>query len=190
MSTDPARPTFFRDAAELRRWFATHHASATVLWIGIYHQASGKGGVSYPEALDEALCQGWIDGLRKNCGPQASMTRFTPRRKRSYWSEINTRRALELIAAKRMRAAGRRAFEARDPEQTRRYSFENRPQAWSPELARLFRANRAAWQHFSAQPPGYRRTSIHWVMSAKRDATRLARLARLIEASEAGRRLA
>lgn len=189
MSADSAQPTFFRDAAELRRWFAKHHSSAAVLWIGLHHQASGRGGVRYHEALDEALCQGWIDGLRKKCGPQASMIRFTRRRPGSHWSVVNVARAQALIAAGRMRAAGRRAFEARDPARTRAYSFENPPQEFSAALARRFRAQRAAWAHFAAQPPGYRRRLVHWIMSAKREETRIRRLAQLIAASAAGRRM-
>lgn len=188
MSADPAAPTFFRSAADLRRWLAQHHAQADVLWVGFHHKASGVASVSYPEALTEALCQGWIDGVRKKCGAQRYMIRFTPRRKHSIWSRVNVKLAEELIAKRRMRAAGRAAFDARDPARTAVYGYEKPAGEFTPSEQKRFRSRKRAWAHWRTLPPHYHRRAIHWVVSAKKAETRKSRLARLIDACAAGQR--
>jgi uncharacterized protein YdeI (YjbR/CyaY-like superfamily) len=180
---------YFRSAAEFRRWLRAHHASASEIWVGFYKKGSGRRGITNAEALDEALCFGWIDGVRHGVDAERYMNRYSPRTPNSYWSEINTARALELIAAGRMEPAGRAAFERRDRARTKAYSFEQRTAALSPTQERTFRRNRAAWTFWSGQPPGYRRTASWWVISAKREETRARRLATLIEHSARGERM-
>jgi uncharacterized protein YdeI (YjbR/CyaY-like superfamily) len=180
---------YFRSAAALRRWFAANHARSRELWIGFYKKGSGRPSVTYPEALDEALCVGWIDGVRKRMDDERYVQRFTPRTPRSYWSAVNTKRATALIEKGRMTPRGLAAFNARDPGQTARYSFEREKAAFPPALVRAFKANRKAWAFFEAQPPSYRRTLTWFVVSARQDETRQKRLAKLVEASAAGRRL-
>lgn len=191
MSTStPVTPRFFPTPAKFRAWLTKHHATETELWVGFYKKATGKPSVTYQEALDEALCFGWIDGLKKSRDAESYVQRFTPRRKNSIWSAINVRRVGELSAEGRMRPAGRRIFDERDPRKEQRYSFEQRGEvALAAEEARRFRAARSAWTFFNKLPPGYRRTITWWVVSAKRPETRERRLAALIEASAAGRRL-
>ena len=182
-------PVFFQSAAEFRRWLAKNHAKQTELWLGMYKKASGKGGINYKEALDEALCYGWIDGVRKSLDADSFVQRFTPRKAKSYWSAVNTRRAHELIKEKRMAAPGLKTFEARDQELTARYSFEREAPVFDPAYVKTFKANRAAWNFFEKQPPGYRRLATFYVMSAKRPETRTQRLERVISTSAAGKRL-
>ena len=183
-------PRFFRTPAAFSRWLEANHDKHSELWVGFYKKASGKPSITYPEAVDEALCWGWIDGIRKTVDAIAYTNRFTPRKPTSNWSEINTRRVEALIAEGRMREPGLRAFEARKPERSGVYSFEQRkaPQL-DPALEKRFRAKRAAWAFFEAQPPGYRRVTTWWIVSAKKEETRLARLEKLIAASAEKRRL-
>lgn len=167
----------------MRRWLARHHDSATELWVGFYKKASGKPSITWPESVDEALCYGWIDGIRKSVDDISYMIRFTPRRRESNWSQVNIRRARALIAQNRMRPSGLAAFRARDRDRTRQYSFENRPNTLPPRYLRLLKANRDAWTFFRAQPPWYRRACAWWIVSAKREETRLRRLSRLVDDS-------
>jgi uncharacterized protein YdeI (YjbR/CyaY-like superfamily) len=181
-------PVFFASAEELRQWFAEHHDSADELQIGFYRRASGHGGISYQEAVDAALCYGWIDGIRHGIDEESYTTRFTPRRKRSIWSQVNLRRVEELRRQGLMAEPGLRAYEARDPARTGLHSSENRRELEGEELEAL-KANPAAWDFWQAQPPGYRRTASWWVLSAKREETRGRRLAVLIADSAGGRRI-
>jgi uncharacterized protein YdeI (YjbR/CyaY-like superfamily) len=183
-------PTFFETADQFRGWLARHHATAAELWVGFHRKGSGRPSITWPESVDQALCFGWIDGVRRSLDGGSYMIRFTPRRTTSIWSAVNIRRANALIAAGLMEPAGLRAFEARDDRRTARYSFEREQVALEPEQERRFRRHRKAWAFFQAQPPGYRRTATWWVVSAKREATREKRLATLIEDSAAGRRIA
>ncbi len=182
-------PTFFAGPAEFRTWLEQHHATAAELWVGFFRKDSDRRGLTYPEALDEALCFGWIDGVRRKTGLATYTNRFTPRQPGSIWSNVNVRHVARLSAAGRMHAAGLAAFSRRSAAKTGVYSFENRPQKFPAALERIFRARRAAWIFWQAQPPGYRRLSVWFVVSAKRDETRRRRLARLIADSTAGRRL-
>ena len=177
---------FFKTPQALRTWFLKYAANKTELWAGFYKVDSGKKGISYKEAVDEALCFGWIDGIRKKVDEESYANRFTPRKKNSVWSNVNTKRVQELIDEGRMQEQGLKAFEARDEKRAGLYSFENELQL-TPAFIRKFRANKKAWAHFSSRPPGYKRTSIHWVMSAKQETTRQRRLGILIANSENGR---
>jgi uncharacterized protein YdeI (YjbR/CyaY-like superfamily) len=182
-------PTFFDSAVQLRDWLEQNHDRSTELWIGFHKKSSGAGGITYREALDEALCFGWIDGLTKRLDERDWMIRFTPRRVRSVWSVVNIERAQKLLESGRMRPAGRRVFETRDPERANLYSYERANASLGPEHEAAFRANRKAWDFFVSQPPSYRRTATWWVISAKKEETRLKRLTVLIEHSEDGKRL-
>ncbi|MEX2554664.1 MAG: YdeI/OmpD-associated family protein [Actinomycetota bacterium] len=183
------KPIFFKTPAELRRRLAKDHAKAVELWIGFYKVASGKGGITYKQALDEALCFGWIDGKAMSLGEESWMIRFSPRKARSPWSRVNIKRAGELREAGRMRPAGLKAFEGRDRSKDMSYSYENALRALAPAYEKRFMAKRKAWKFWEAQPPGYKRTAAFWVMSAKREETQLRRLATLIEDSAGGRRI-
>lgn len=182
-------PRFFRTPAEFRRWLAAHHATAADLWVGFHRRATGRPSITWPESVDEALCVGWIDGMRKSLDAERYAIRFSPRKPTSIWSAVNTRRAKELIAAGRMRPAGLKAFEARRANRSGVYSFEQRSTALPPKYAAKLRANAAASAYFAAKPPWYRRTAVWWVVSAKREETRLRRLAQLIEESARGRHI-
>jgi uncharacterized protein YdeI (YjbR/CyaY-like superfamily) len=183
------KATYFKTASEFRRWLAANHASERELLVGFYKKASGKPSISYKEAVDEALCFGWIDGIKKRVDDERYTHRFTPRKRDSIWSLVNATRVKELIARKRMAKAGLEAWERRDPNKTGIYSFENRPKAFDAALEREFRKQAAAWTFFCAQPPGYQRLMTFFVMSAKQQETRLRRLDRLIKASAAGKRI-
>jgi uncharacterized protein YdeI (YjbR/CyaY-like superfamily) len=184
------KPTFFASAAELRRWFKKNHAKETELWIGYYKKGTGKKSVTYPESVDEALCVGWIDGVRKSIDDESYMNRFTPRRQGSHWSAVNLRRVRELTEEGRMLPAGLKAHEARDPKKAGLYSFEQRSAiTFGRQELSEFKASIEAWRFFQQQPPGYRKLATFWVMSAKREATRQRRLAALIADSAGGRRL-
>ena len=181
-------PRYFKTPAEFRRWLAAHHATERELLVGFYKKASGKPGISYKDAVDEALCFGWIDGIKRKVDEARYTHRFTPRTAGSTWSLINANRVKELIAAKRMAKPGLEAWERRDPKKTGIYSFENRPKAFDAALEREFRKQPAAWTFFRAQPPGYQRLMTFVVMSAKLQETRLRRLAALISKSAKGER--
>jgi uncharacterized protein YdeI (YjbR/CyaY-like superfamily) len=185
-----AKVRHFPGPAAFRRWLEAHHARSTELWVGFHNKASGLGGLSYAEALDEALCFGWIDGVRRKVDQDSYTNRFTPRKRGSIWSNVNVRHAERLVAEGRLRPAGLAAFEARLASRTGVYSFERRPERLPPGLERRLRASAAAWAFWSVQPPGYRRVATWWVVSAKQEETRERRLARLLADSAAGRRLA
>ena len=182
-------PTFFRTPADFRSWLDRHHASERELWVGFYKVKSGKKGMVYRGALDEALCYGWIDGLVRRVDEESYAQRFTPRKKDSTWSLVNIRRVKELIANGRMHAAGLAAFEGRNEKKAGLYSFEQSQVRLAPAFARQLKANPAARAFFEAQPPGYRRLATWWVMSAKKDETRARRFVTLLDDSAAGRRI-
>jgi uncharacterized protein YdeI (YjbR/CyaY-like superfamily) len=170
-------------------WLEEHGGSARELWVGFYKKASGKGGLTYKEALDEALCFGWIDGVRKRLDEVSFTQRFTPRTASSIWSAINLKRMKELLASGCVADAGRTVYEQRDPRRAHQYSFENKPAAFDAALARRFKANKRAWTFFRAQPPGYQKVLTFWVMSARKEETRLRRLDTLIKDSAEGKRI-
>jgi uncharacterized protein YdeI (YjbR/CyaY-like superfamily) len=181
------KPKFFPSAADFHSWLLDRYRDCAELWVGFYKKSSGKPSMSYAESVDEALCFGWIDGVRHSHGEDAYLVRFTPRKPRSQWSAVNLRRARALRAADRLLASGLEALRAA-ANQPRKYSYEQRSQArLSPADQRLFRSHHAAWDFFEYQPPWYRRTATFWVVSAKKEETRARRLARLIADSAAGR---
>jgi len=182
-------PTFFRSQAAFRSWLEKYHDRKTELQVGFYKAASGKGGLTYEQAIDEALCFGWIDGITRSLGAEAWTIRFTPRRPRSNWSRINIGRVARLRKAGRMHEAGLKAFEGRDRSKDQSYSYENALRKLTPAYEKRFKANKKAWAFWKAQPPGYVRIASWWVMSAKRDETRERRLATLVGESAAGRRV-
>jgi uncharacterized protein YdeI (YjbR/CyaY-like superfamily) len=183
-------PTFFATPEDFRGWLQAHHETESELLVGFYKKGSGKPSITWPESVDEALCYGWIDGIRRSAGEDAYTIRFTPRKKKSTWSAVNIDRVAELTETGRMRPAGLKAFEAREEGNSRIYAYENRDKiTLDPALEERFRANEKAWSFFHAQPPGYRKTITFWVMSAKQDATRQRRLEQLITDSAAGNRI-
>jgi uncharacterized protein YdeI (YjbR/CyaY-like superfamily) len=184
------KPRFFATAKDFRKWLERHHADTSELWVGFYKKDSGRPSITWPESVDEALCVGWIDGLRKSLDAESYMIRFTPRKAGSIWSAVNTRRAAALMKEGRLLPSGRAAFARRDPTRTNLYSFEQRQAAsLDPAFEKRFKANRDAWTFFQSLPDGYRRTAIFWVASAKQEETRLRRLDVLIEDSAAGLRV-
>lgn len=185
-------PTFFATPAEFRAWLEAHHDRAAELWVGFRRKGSGRPSITWPEAVDEALCVGWIDGVRKRVDAESYAIRFTPRKPRSTWSAVNVGRVEALAREGRMRPAGLRAFEARAAERTAIYAYEQTGDAATldGEAEARFRARPEAWAFFQAQPPSYRRTATWWVVSARREETRRKRLETLIGDSAAGRRIA
>lgn len=181
--------TYFQSASGFREWLASNHDQVHELWVGFYKKKSGKVGISYPEAVDEALCFGWIDGTKKAVDEVGYTHRFTPRKAKSFWSAINIKRVGELKRRGRMTAPGLKAFAGRDEQKAMQYSYERSTCKLEGAYEKQFRRNVKAWEFFQAQPPGYRRTATWWVISAKREETRAKRLAKLIETSEHGRRL-
>jgi uncharacterized protein YdeI (YjbR/CyaY-like superfamily) len=181
-------PKYFRTSADFREWLERNHAKATELLVGFYKTSSGKPSLTWPESVDEALCFGWIDGVRKSLGEEAYTIRFTPRKATSIWSSINVAKVAALRKAGKMHPAGEAAFARRSAAKTGVYSFERSEAAQlGPDEARSLKANRKAAAFFGAQPPSYQRAAKHWVVSAKRPETRAKRLAALIADSAAGR---
>ena len=188
--TSAGAPRFFAAPEELRAWLAEHHASAAELWVGFHKRGSGRPSITWPESVDEALCFGWIDGVRKSLGAESYTIRFTPRRATSHWSGVNLRRMEELVAAGRVAPAGLAAWERRSEQRSQRYAYEQRAEVrLEPEMEARFRADAAAWEWFAGQAPWYRRTALYWVASAKRPETRERRLDQLISCSAASRPL-
>jgi uncharacterized protein YdeI (YjbR/CyaY-like superfamily) len=190
MKSSEKSPIFFAEPAAFRAWLEKHHQTKCEQCVGFHRKASGRPSITWPEAVDEALCFGWIDGLRKTIAAESYKIRFTPRRPASNWSAVNIRRMKELMREGRVRPAGRKAFQKRVPERSGIYSYENRKSATLSDAAvKLFRAQSAAWEFFQHQPASYRQTAIWWTISAKRAQTRHDRLRKLIALSKAGRRI-
>jgi uncharacterized protein YdeI (YjbR/CyaY-like superfamily) len=180
---------FFATSRAFRAWLEKNHDRADELVVGFYKRDSGKKSITWPESVDQALCFGWIDGVRKRIDDISYTIRFTPRRRGSIWSAVNIKRVEELKKLGLMTEAGLRAFAARDEKKSRIYAYEKEAADFPPEFETRFRANAAAWKFFNEQAPWYRRTITYWVVSAKREETRLKRLATLIEACEQAKRL-
>lgn len=183
------KPRFFNKQLQFNQWLVKNHGSASEILVGFYKKSSGRKGITYPEALDEALCFGWIDGIRKNLDEDSYTIRFTPRKSKSIWSLVNVRHVERLKKEGRMQPAGLAAFDLRDIKRTGIYSFENRPRELSFQYQEIFRTNKMAWEFFNSQPPFFKKTVAFWVMSAKKEETRLRRLNRLIETSARGERV-
>jgi len=182
--------TFFETPATMRAWLKEHHRTASEVWVGFYKKGSGRPSITWPESVDEALCFGWIDGIRKRVDDVSYTIRFTPRKPRSIWSAVNVARAEELIQLGRMTRAGLGAFEAREENRTGQYSYEQRRDRLDAPYEDKLKANEKAWAYWQSQPPSYRKAVVWWVVSAKQEATRLRRLEQLIDDSAHGRRIA
>ena len=182
------RPTFFATEADFRRWLAAHHDTADELLVGFWKKATGRPSIDWPQARDQALCFGWIDGIRKSLGEDSYTIRFTPRRRGSIWSKVNVGRYAALKAAGQMTPSGERAYEE-NKDRSGVYAYERAASALSAEDEKLFRRNKAAWAHWQNVAPGYRRTITHWITSAKKPETRARRLAHLMESCAAGRKV-
>ena len=182
------KSVFFATAEEFGAWLEQHHETAAEVMVGFYKKGSGKPGITWPEAVEQALRFGWIDSVRRSLDGESYMNRFTPRKATSNWSAINVAKVEELKERGLMAPAGLRAYEARTPERTGVYSFERDQAArLPPDFEQRFKTSAAAWEWFQARPPGYRRTATHWVVSAKREETRRRRLDQLIDCSAEGR---
>jgi len=179
-----SEPRFFTKLADWRAWLEKNHADFEELWVGFYKRDSGRSSITWPESVDGALCFGWIDGVRKSIDAHSYKIRFTPRRQRSIWSAINIKRTKELSRLGQMHAAGLAAFEKRNGGRSAIYAYEQRKTAKLPaDFAKQFRAKADAWSFFQSQPPWYQRTSTYWVISAKKEETRVKRLSILIDCS-------
>ena len=185
------KPTFFATPAAFRKWLEKNHHTTPELLVGFYKKGSGKPSITWPESVDEALCFGWIDGIRRRIDDESYSIRFTPRRARSIWSNVNTKRVAVLRKEGRMHSAGLAAFKARDEKRSGIYSFEQREKAQRLDAAykAKLKANATAWAFLQSQAPYYQRMASLYVMSAKREETRLRRLATLIDESAAGQRI-
>ena len=188
-SPTPRDVRYFATPPDLREWFDANHEMAEELWVGYYRKSTGRPSVDWSQAVDEALCVGWIDGVRHRLDEERFAQRFTPRRKGSTWSAINVAKVRALTEQGRMRAAGTSAYEARSASRTAIYSYEREETAFTDEETARLRAIDAAWIDWERRPPSYRKAVTHWVTSAKRAETRERRLATLIEDSAAGRKV-
>jgi uncharacterized protein YdeI (YjbR/CyaY-like superfamily) len=180
---------FFESPAAFRKWLEKNHASAMELLVGFHKKDSGKPSMTWPESVDQALCFGWIDGVRRRIDDVSYSIRFSPRKPVSNWSAINIARVAELTKLGLMRPAGLRAFEKRREDKSSIYAYENAVRTLDPADEKKFRANRKAWQFFNAQAPSYRRVCVYWITSAKREETHARRLATLIDDSANGRKV-
>ena len=183
------KPRFFRTQEEFRAWLRKHHDEHDELIVGFYKVSSGKESMSWPESVDQALCFGWIDGIRRTIDEVSYSIRFTPRRAGSNWSSVNIQKIERLFENGLMREAGIKAFEARRESRSEIYGYENKALKLSRDFRKEFRENAKAWEHFTKQSAYIKKTSENWVMSAKREETRLRRLRKLIDTCEKGEKL-
>lgn len=183
-------PKFFKTQADLRKWFEKNHEKLAEQWIGFYKKGSGEPSITWPESVDEALCFGWIDGIRRSIDDKSYKIRFTPRKKKSIWSAVNIKRANELNELGLMLPPGIAAFERREEDLSRKYAYEQESVALGDEFLERFKLNAAAWKFFMSQAPYYQKVATHWVTSAKQAATRERRMATLIDDSSNGLRIA
>jgi uncharacterized protein YdeI (YjbR/CyaY-like superfamily) len=184
------KPLYFASPAEWREWLSRNHESCPELWVGFYKKGTGRASITWPESVDQALCFGWIDGIRKTIDEDRYVIRFTPRRAGSIWSAVNVKKVAELRKAGLMQPPGLKAFGGKIAARSAIYAYEQRTTATlGREYETLFREQPKAWEFFVSQPPGYRRLCAFWVTSAKQEATRLRRLKTLIADSARGRRV-
>ena len=186
----PFGVTHFDEPEAIRAWLSRHHSELDELWVGFWKKSTGRSSITWPESVDEALCFGWIDGIRKSVDDEAYTIRFTPRRPRSNWSLRNIQRYEALEAEGRIEPAGAEAYRRRTEVNSGVYSFEQQvPAALSDDYAARLQADAAAWADWQSRPSGYRKQVSHWIMSAKRESTRERRLKALIDACAAGRKV-
>ena len=183
------KPVFFSTSSEFRKWLIKNHQDKRELLVGFYKVQSGKPSMSWSESVDQALCFGWIDGLRKRIDDESYTIRFTPRNPDSNWSQVNIRKMKELSRDGLMKPAGLAVFEKRNLERARRYAHEKEEASLSVELVKKFKSNKKAWAFFSSQAPSYQKVCSHWIMAAKQDTTRESRLTKVMVASASGKRL-
>lgn len=178
-------PTFFPTPDDFRMWLDQNHQNETELWVGFYKKATKKPSITWPESVDQALCFGWIDGIRKRIDDEAYMIRFTPRKKNSHWSTVNLNRIKELKKEGLVMEAGLAAFKRRKSEKTARASYEQKKVALDPGFEATLKKNSKAWDYFKNHvSPSFQKQAIWWIMSAKKEETKLRRLQVLIESSE------
>jgi uncharacterized protein YdeI (YjbR/CyaY-like superfamily) len=182
-------PIFFRDTAEFRKWLEVNHQTETELLVGYYKVGTKKPSMTWSKSVDEALCFGWIDGIRKSIDEESYCNRFTPRNPKSNWSAVNIKKVEQLIRQGKMMPGGLAAFEKRTEARSEIYSYENKPEQFSPELESRFRENKAAWEFFSRQSTSYKKTVMFYVMGAKQETTRFSRLDKLMQACSEGKRI-
>lgn len=179
-------PTFFPTPADFRKWLAKNHEKESELLVGFYKVNSGKPSMTWPESVDQALCFGWIDGIRRSIDEESYSVRFTPRRPDSIWSAVNVNKVEALTKQGLMMPAGITAFEFLKKDKSKIYSFESQTKTLPTEYQKLFKANKKAWTYFKNLAPSYYKTTVHWIVSAKQEKTRLSRLEKIIAASEKG----
>jgi uncharacterized protein YdeI (YjbR/CyaY-like superfamily) len=182
-------PIFFANSIEFREWLEENHQTEKEVLVGYFKMSTKKPSMSWSDSVDEAICFGWIDGVRRSIDEDSYCIRFTPRNPKSNWSAVNIKKVEEMISQGRMKPAGMAIFERRAEAKSAIYSYENRPEKLDPTLETRFQEHPQAWSFFTLQPPSYQKTLVYWVMSAKQESTRISRLDKLIEASLAGKRL-
>jgi uncharacterized protein YdeI (YjbR/CyaY-like superfamily) len=187
--TEKTTPLFFSTQSSFRKWLEKNHGKAKELLVGFYKVNSGKESMSWSQSVDEAICFGWIDGVRKSIDSESYSIRFTPRKPGSIWSAINIQKVENLSKQGLMHPSGMTAFEKRQEHKSRIYSYEKPPENLSKDFLKKFQSNKKAWKYFQSMAPSYQRTAIHWVMNAKQENTRIKRVAELINDSEAGRKI-
>jgi uncharacterized protein YdeI (YjbR/CyaY-like superfamily) len=183
------RPTFFRTQASFRKWLEENHDKAKELLVGFYKVNSGKQSMAWNASVDEAICFGWIDGIRKSIDAESYSIRFTPRKPGSIWSAINIQKVETLSKQGLMHPSGMAAFEKREEKRSAIYSYEKSPEKLSGDFLKKFKSNKRAWKFFQSMAPSYQRTAIHWVMNAKQESTKSKRLNELINDSQAERKI-
>lgn len=186
---DSLEPLYFETAIEFRKWLLENHSKETQLLVGFYKINSNKPSITWSESVDQAICFGWIDGVRRSIDEERYCIRFTPRKPGSIWSAINIKKVEELSAKRLMHPTGIEAYKKRKEDKSRVYSYEKDPVSLSPEFEKKFRANKKAWKFFNSMPPSYQRTAIHGIMTVKREETKLKRLEELINDSAAERKI-
>lgn len=183
------KPTFFPTPQEFRQWLEKNHQTEKELLVGFYKVGTGKPSMTWPESVDQALCFGWIDGVRRSIDEESYSIRFTPRKPTSIWSAVNIRKMEELTTTGLMTEAGLKAFALRKEERSAIYSHEKEPAILDPAFEKQFKANKKAWEFFITQAPSYQKVMLHWIMGAKQEKTRISRLEKTIRESEAGKKV-
>jgi uncharacterized protein YdeI (YjbR/CyaY-like superfamily) len=189
MELENIKPIFFKNPNAFREWLEKNHAKKSELWVGFYKVKTGKPSLTWSESVDQGLCFGWIDGIRKSLGPESYCIRFTPRRKNSNWSAVNIQKVKDLTSKGLMKESGKKAFELRKENKSNIYSYDSTSLALKPKYVKLIKENNKAWDYYHKQAPSYRKQIRHWIMSAKKEETRLSRLKKLIVESEHHRRV-
>ncbi len=183
------KPIFFQTPQEFRQWLEKNHQTEKELLVGVYKVGTRRPSMTWPESVDQALCFGWIDGVRRSIDEKSYSIRFTPRKPTSIWSAVNIRKMEELTKAGLMQEAGLKAFKLRKEEKSAIYSHEKEPAVLDPEFEKQFKANKKAWDFFTTQAPSYQKMMLHWIMGGKQEKTRWSRLEKTIRESEAGKRM-